>query len=110
MGDITHKLLRSNANYLHQSLRTHTKNGADVQSYELAWTDGENVWLSPGIDFNSSPREASCFTAKEASLVGEFGGFVCGVLRSAVNKGSSGYYIAYLLTQARWFLVRCFEW
>lgn len=92
------KLLRSNANYLHQSLRTHARNVAGVQSCELAWTDGERVWLSP-IDFNSNQREATCITAKEACLVGEFGDLVVGVSCNVVNKGSSGYYIAVILKE-----------
>ena len=94
------KLLRSNANYLHQNLRAHFKNVAGVQSCELAWTDGERVWLSP-MDFNSNQREATFLTAKEveACLVAEFGGFVFGVSCNAVNKGPSGYYIAVILKE-----------
>ena len=92
------KFLRSNTNYLHQNLRMYGEKVANVPSYELAWTDGERVWLSP-VDFNSNCREASCITAKEPCLVGEFGGLVFGVSCSAVTKETNGYYIAVILKE-----------
>lgn len=94
----TCKLLRSNANYLHQSLFIQPRNVTNIQPCELAWSDGERVWLSP-VDFECSRREVTCITANEACLVGEFGGFVCGVSCSEVIKGSIGYYIAVILKE-----------
>ena len=92
----TCKLLRSNANYLHQSLFIHTRNVKNIQFCELAWSDGERVWLSP-VDFECSRKEVTGVSANEACLVGEFGGFVCGVSCSEVTKRSIGYYIAVIL-------------
>ena len=91
------KLLRSNTNYLHQSFQICGKIVENVQPCELAWTDGERVWLSP-IDFDSNCRE-DCFNAREPSLVGEFGSFILGVSCSAVAEESSGFYIAVILKE-----------
>jgi len=91
------QLLRSNTNYLHQSFQICGKIVENVQPCELAWTDGERVWLSP-LDFNSNCRE-DCFSAREPSLFGEFGSFVLGVSCSAVTEESSGFYIAVILKE-----------
>ncbi|KAL9968729.1 hypothetical protein ACROYT_G020848 [Oculina patagonica] len=91
------KLLRSNINYLHQSLQIFGKNVENVQSGELVWTDGESVWLS-SVNFRSNYRETTCI-GKERCLVGEFGSFVLGVSCSELTKGSSGYYIAVVLKE-----------
>lgn len=92
------KLLRSNANYLHQSLRNHTETSTNFPSWELAWTDGERVWLSL-VQLNSQGRDISSIAAKDANLIGEFEGFVYGVLCSSFAKGADGYYIAVVLKE-----------
>lgn len=91
------KLLRSNINYLHQSLKIFGENVENVQSGELVWTDGESVWLS-SVNFRSNYRETTCI-AKERCSVGEFGTFVLGIACSELTKGSSGYYIAVVLKE-----------
>lgn len=91
------KLLRSNINYLHQSLQIFSKNVENVRSGELVWTDGESVWLSP-VNFKSNDGETIC-TSKERCLVGEFENFVFGISSSVLTKGSTGYYIAVVLKE-----------
>ena len=90
--------LRSNANYLHQSLQIYGKKGSNVQQYRLVWTDGQNVWILP-VNFQSNGKETSCTTtsAQEPFLVGEFHGFVFGVSCSAFTWGSNGCFIAVIL-------------
>lgn len=60
-------LLRSNINYLHQSFQILGKNVQNVESGELVWTDGENVWLSP-VTFQCNDSK-TIFTSKERSCV-----------------------------------------
>ena len=96
------KLLRSNTNYLYQSLEIY----GEKDTNELAWTDGERLWLLP-VDFHSSCNlETTCINAKEPCLAGEFGGFVFGVSCSAVTNDSCGYYIAVALKEKVVFLFR----
>ncbi|XP_074626183.1 WD repeat and coiled-coil-containing protein-like isoform X2 [Acropora palmata] len=92
------KLLRSTANYLHQSLRNDNETSTDFPSWELAWTDGERVWLSP-LQLNSHGRDISIITAQDANLIGEFEGFVYGVLCSSFSRGADGYFIAVILKE-----------
>ena len=91
------KLLRSSANYLHQSLQINDKSIENEQSGELVWTDGESLWLSP-VKFRGNCEDSSFFS-KERCLVGEFESLVIRTSCSAFTKGSSGYYIAVVLKE-----------
>ena len=93
----TCKLLRSNINYLHQSLQILNKNVENVESGEFVWTDGENVWLSP-VNFKSNDGK-TILTSKERFLVGKFASCVFGISSSVLTKGSSGYFIAIVLKE-----------
>ena len=94
------KLLWSNINYLHQSLKILGKNVQNVESGELVWTDGGNVWLSP-VNFKSNDGNSlnTIFTSKERFLVGKFENFVFGISSSVLTKGSRGYFIAVVLKE-----------
>ena len=92
--------LRSNVNYLHQSLQIYGQKDPNVQQYRLVWTDGQSVWILP-VNFQSNGKETSCTTtsAQEPSSVGEFDGFVFGVSCSAFTWGSNGYFISVILKE-----------
>ena len=93
------KLLRSNANYLHQNLQRRAENVGNVPYWELAWTDGEKVWLSPVRFYNLNRGDSFSITAKEACLIGEFDSFVMGLSCSTFAKGSNGYYICVVMKE-----------
>ena len=94
--------LRSNVNYLHQSLQIYGQKDPNVQQYRLVLTDGQSVWILP-VNFQSNGKETSCTTTsaqeREPSLVGEFDGFVFGVSCSAFTWGSNGYFISVILKE-----------
>lgn len=89
------KLLRSNADYLHQVIQIYYKNSGNEQSGELVWTDGERVWLSLMKFTRKWERED--FLAQERCLVGEFESLVIGISCNALIRDSTGYYIAVVL-------------
>lgn len=89
------KLLRSNADYLHQVIQIYDENSENEQSGELLWTDGEKLWLST-VKFTRNSEE---FSAKERFLVGEFESLVIGISCSALIKHSTGYFIAVVLKE-----------
>ena len=96
------KFLRSNVNYLHQSLQIYGQKDPNVQQYRLVLTDGQSVWILP-VNFQSNGKETSCTTTsaqeREPSLVGEFDGFVFGVSCSAFTWGSNGCFISVILKE-----------
>ncbi|XP_068696109.1 WD repeat and coiled-coil-containing protein-like isoform X2 [Montipora foliosa] len=96
LGDC--KLLRSNANYLHQNLQRRAENVGNVPYCELAWTDGERVWLSP-VRFNRNRGDGFSITAREACLIGEFDSFVMGLSCSTFANGSNAYYICVVMKE-----------
>ena len=92
-------MLRSNANYLHQSVRKYTENVRNAPILELAWTDGERVWSSL-MHLSSDCGNVSSFTsAKKTFLIGEFEGFAYGVFCSSFTNGNDEYYIAVVLKE-----------